>query len=71
MGKIKFGVMLHGPGGHMNAWKHASVPADASVNFEFYKEQALKAEAAGFTLAFVADGLFINEKSIPHFFESL
>ncbi|MBC6316088.1 LLM class flavin-dependent oxidoreductase [Listeria grandensis] len=67
MGKIKFGVMLHGPGGHMNAWKHESVPADASVNFEFYKEQALKAEAAGFTLAFVADGLFINEKSMPHF----
>ncbi|MBC2326265.1 LLM class flavin-dependent oxidoreductase [Listeria booriae] len=67
MGKIKFGLMLHGPGGHMNAWKHESVPADASVNFDFYKEQTLKAEEAGFTFAFVADGLFINEKSIPHF----
>jgi hypothetical protein len=32
---IKFGVMLHGAGGHMNSWKHPSGPADASVNLEF------------------------------------
>lgn len=64
---IPFGVMLHGPGGHMNAWKHPSVPADASVNFGFFVEQARKAEAAGIAFAFVADGLFINETSIPHF----
>lgn len=64
---INFGVMLHGPGGHMNAWKHPSVPADASVNFPFYVETARKAEAAGIAFAFVADGLYINEHSIPHF----
>ncbi|WP_429922971.1 LLM class flavin-dependent oxidoreductase [Agrobacterium vitis] len=64
---INFGVMLHGPGGHMNAWKHPSVPADASVNFSFYVETARKAEAAGLAFAFVADGLYINEHSIPHF----
>ena len=28
---------------------------------------ARKAEAAGIAFAFVADGLYINEKSIPHF----
>ena len=33
---IKFGIMLHGDGGNMNAWKHPSGPADASVNLEFY-----------------------------------
>ncbi|MVA26184.1 LLM class flavin-dependent oxidoreductase [Agrobacterium vitis] len=64
---INFGVMLHGPGGHMNAWKHPGVPADASVNFPFYVETARKAEAAGLAFAFVADGLYINEHSIPHF----
>jgi len=64
---IKFGVMLHGAGGHMNSWKHPSGPADASVNLEFYIDTALKAEAAGFAFAFVADGLYINEKTIPHF----
>lgn len=64
---IKFGVMLHGAGGHMNAWKHLSGPADASVNLQFYIDTARKAEAAGIAFAFVADGLYINEKSIPHF----
>lgn len=65
--RIPFGIMLHGPGGHMNSWKHESGPADASVNFKFLLDQTLKAEAAGIGFAFVADGLYINEQSIPHF----
>jgi FMN-dependent oxidoreductase (nitrilotriacetate monooxygenase family) len=65
--KITFGIMLQGPGGHMNSWKHPSSPADASINFQFYLDSARKAEAAGIAFAFVADGLYINEKSIPHF----
>ncbi len=64
---IPFGIMLHGAGGHMNSWKHPSGPADASVNLEFYIDIARRAEANGFAFAFVADGLYINEKSIPHF----
>ncbi|EJN02385.1 LLM class flavin-dependent oxidoreductase [Phyllobacterium sp. YR531] len=64
---IHFGIMLQGPGGHMNSWKHPSSPPDASINFPFYLEQARKAESAGIAFAFIADGLYINEKSIPHF----
>ncbi|MGJ3647668.1 LLM class flavin-dependent oxidoreductase [Sphingomonas sp. GlSt437] len=64
---IPFGIMLHGAGGHMHAWKHPSNPADASVNLAFLTNQTLKAEANGIAFAFVADGLYINEKSIPHF----
>ena len=64
---ITFGLMLHGAGGHMNSWKHPVGPADASVNLDFYVQTARKAEAAGIAFAFVADGLYINEKSIPHF----
>ncbi|MFC0279898.1 LLM class flavin-dependent oxidoreductase [Falsigemmobacter intermedius] len=64
---IRFGLMLHGAGGHMNSWKHPSGPADASVNLEFYISKTRKAEAAGIAFVFVADGLYINEKSIPHF----
>jgi FMN-dependent oxidoreductase (nitrilotriacetate monooxygenase family) len=64
---ILFGIMLHGAGGHMNSWKHPSGPADASVNLDFYVQAARKAEAAGIAFAFVADGLYINEKTIPHF----
>jgi FMN-dependent oxidoreductase (nitrilotriacetate monooxygenase family) len=59
--------MLQGAGTNMNSWKHPSVPADASVNFDFYVERARKAEAAGIDFAFIADGLYINEKSVPHF----
>ncbi|WP_052255303.1 LLM class flavin-dependent oxidoreductase [Salinicoccus sp. YB14-2] len=65
--KVQFGVMLHGPGGHMNAWRSDDVPSDASTNFEHYQSVTKKAEAAGFSFVFVADGLYINEKSIPHF----
>jgi FMN-dependent oxidoreductase (nitrilotriacetate monooxygenase family) len=61
------GIMLHGAGGHMNAWKHPSGPADASINLGFYVDTARKAEGVGIAFAFVADGLYINEKSIPHF----
>jgi len=64
---IKFGLMLQGAGGHMNSWRHASAPADASVNFRYFTDLAQRAEAAGFDFVFVADGLHINEKSLPHF----
>lgn len=65
--KVQFGVMLHGPGGHMNAWRSSDVPSDASTNFEHYLSVTKRAEEAGISFVFVADGLFINEKSIPHF----
>jgi FMN-dependent oxidoreductase (nitrilotriacetate monooxygenase family) len=64
---ITFGVMLQGAGSHMNSWKHPAGPADASVNLDFYVETARKAEDAGIAFVFVADGVYINEKSIPHF----
>ena len=65
--KIQFGIILHGPGGHMNAWRSNEVPSDASTNFDHYLNITKKAEDAGFSFVFVADGLYINEKSIPHF----
>ncbi|MEJ5080701.1 LLM class flavin-dependent oxidoreductase [Ochrobactrum sp. MYb379] len=65
--QIRFGVMLQGAGGNMSAWKHPSGPADASVNLQFVIDTARKAEEAGISFAFIADGLYINEISIPHF----
>ncbi|QTO23188.1 LLM class flavin-dependent oxidoreductase [Burkholderia seminalis] len=64
---LTFGLMLHGAGGHMNSWKHPAGPADASVNIDFVTGIAQKAEANGVAFVFVAGGLYINEKSIPHF----
>ncbi|WP_276355099.1 LLM class flavin-dependent oxidoreductase [Cohnella caldifontis] len=65
--KLKLGAMIHGVGGNISAWRHPEVPADASVSFPFYKQQAQTAEAGLFDLVFIADGLYITEKSIPHF----
>jgi FMN-dependent oxidoreductase (nitrilotriacetate monooxygenase family) len=65
--KLKFGVLIHGVGGHIAAWRHPDVQPDASISFDFYKRQAQKAEEGKFDLVFIADGLYINEKSIPHF----
>ncbi len=65
--RLTFGVMLQGPGSHMNSWRHPSNPPDASVNLDFFIRNARRAEENGIAFAFVADGLYINDKSIPHF----
>ncbi|MBP1992209.1 LLM class flavin-dependent oxidoreductase [Paenibacillus eucommiae] len=65
--QIKFGALLHGVGGNMSAWRHPDAVVDASVNFELYKKWVKKAEEGKLDLIFIADGLFINEKTIPHF----
>ncbi|WHZ05146.1 LLM class flavin-dependent oxidoreductase [Neobacillus sp. YX16] len=65
--KLKFGAIIHGVGGNIAGWRHPDIHADASVSLEFYTNQAQKAEEGKFDLVFIADGLHINEKSIPHF----
>lgn len=65
--QLRLGTILHGASGNMSAWRHPAAAADASINFDFVKATALKAEAGKFDFLFVADGLYINEKSIPHF----
>jgi FMN-dependent oxidoreductase (nitrilotriacetate monooxygenase family) len=65
--QLRLGTILHGASGNMSAWRHPAALADASINFEFVKETAQKAEQGKLDFIFVADGLYINEKSIPHF----
>ncbi len=65
--KLKFGLSINGIGGHMSYWRHPQAPSDASVNIEYYKKQAQLAEKGKFDFVFVADGLYINETSIPQF----
>ncbi|WP_341279019.1 LLM class flavin-dependent oxidoreductase [Paenibacillus sp. FSL H8-0537] len=65
--QLKLGAILHGVGGNIAGWRHPDAQPDASVNIEFYKQQAQKAEAGKLDFVFIADGLYINEKSIPHF----
>ena len=65
--QLRLGTILHGASGNMSAWRHPLAQADASINFEFVKQTALKAEEGKLDFIFVADGLYINERSIPHF----
>lgn len=65
--QLKLGAIVQGVGGNMSAWRHPDAVADASVNFDYVKRQAQTAEEGKFDLVFIADGLYINEKSIPHF----
>ena len=65
--QLRLGTILHGASGNMSAWRHPAAIADASINFDFVKDTALKAEQGKLDFLFVADGLYINEKSIPHF----
>ncbi|WP_138494590.1 LLM class flavin-dependent oxidoreductase [Paenibacillus pinistramenti] len=65
--QLKLGALLHGVGGGTSMWRHPDAKPDASVNFELYKQWVQKAEAGKLDLIFIADGLYITDKSIPHF----
>ncbi|BBI36641.1 LLM class flavin-dependent oxidoreductase [Cohnella abietis] len=65
--KIKLGADLNINGSNMGLWRHADSVPGASVNFDFNKKLAIKAEEGKFDFLFIADGLYINEKTIPHF----
>lgn len=65
--QLKLGTMIHGVGEKFTDWRHPSIPSDASVNFNFYKEQAQVSEKGKFDFVFIADALYINEKSNPHY----
>ncbi|MEK4662995.1 LLM class flavin-dependent oxidoreductase [Priestia sp. FSL H7-0729] len=65
--QLKLGANLNGVGNSISFWRHPDIPTNASVSLEFYKKQVRIAEKGKFDLLFIADGLFINEKSNPHF----
>ena len=59
--------MIHGVGEKISDWRHPDIPSDASVSFKFYKQQAQISEKGKFDFVFIADALYINEKSNPHY----
>src|SRR5476651_2821172 len=65
--QLKFGAMVHGVGHGWGEWRHPQALANASVNFDFYKQQTQLAEGAKFDFVFIADSLHIHEKSSPHY----
>lgn len=65
--QLKLGAAIHGVGSSVSGWRHPELPSDASINPDFYVDQARKAEEAKLDFVFIADGLHITEQSIPHF----
>ena len=60
--KLKLALSLYGVGGpgQHNLWKDPRVPKNASIDINWYIQQAQKAEAAKFDAIFIVDSLFIN-----------
>ncbi len=65
--QLKLGFILHGVGPGWGDWRHPLAPSDGSVNFDFYRRQAQAAERGKFDFLFVADSVYITEKSSPHY----
>ena len=70
---LTFGVILTGTGGpgEHNRWLDPEIPGDASVDLDWYTEQAQAAEAAGLDLVFIVDSQFITPDSPPHYLNRL
>jgi FMN-dependent oxidoreductase (nitrilotriacetate monooxygenase family) len=69
--QLHLGAILSGVGTTQNSWLHPDLPGDASINIDWYIENARKAEAAKFDLVFIVDSPFITPDTAPHFLNRL
>ncbi|HVW42461.1 MAG TPA: LLM class flavin-dependent oxidoreductase [Amycolatopsis sp.] len=70
---LKLGAVLLGVGGpgQHNTWLDPEIPANASVDVNWYIARAKAAEAAKFDLVFIVDSQFITENSPHHYLSRL
>ncbi|WP_409488079.1 LLM class flavin-dependent oxidoreductase [Pseudomonas promysalinigenes] len=71
--QIKLGALTMGCGGpgRHNLWLDPELPADASINIDWYIDIARQAEAALFDLMFIVDSQFITANSPSHYLNRL
>jgi FMN-dependent oxidoreductase (nitrilotriacetate monooxygenase family) len=69
--QLKLGAILSGVGTTQNGWRHPNLPGDASIDIDWFRENARKAEAAKFDLVFIVDSPYITPDSAPHFLNRL
>ena len=69
--QIKLGAILEGVGIDQGSWRDPDLPGDASIDIDWYIEQARLAEAAKFDLVFIVDSPFITPDTAPHFLNRL
>lgn len=69
--QLRLGAILQGVGMTPDGWKQPSVPTDASIDIEWYKDAARSAEASKFDFVFIVDSPYITPDSAPHFLNRL
>src|SRR3984957_13674205 len=68
---LKLGAILTGVGTTQEGWRHPGLPGDASIDIDWYRTNARKAEAAKFDFVFIVDSPYITPDSAPHFLNRL
>jgi FMN-dependent oxidoreductase (nitrilotriacetate monooxygenase family) len=69
--QLKLGAILAGVGTDHTRWRDPALPGDASIDINWYIENAKLAEAAKFDLVFIVDSPFITPDTAPHFLNRL
>ncbi|GBR09422.1 NtaA/DmoA family FMN-dependent monooxygenase [Acetobacter oeni] len=71
--QLRLGLVPSGVGGPgaYNRWLDPEIPADASVNIDWYVDVARQAEDAKFDWIFIVDSQFITPQSPPHYLSRL
>ena len=69
--QLKLGAILSGVGSDHYTWRDPELPGDASIDIDWYIENARLAEASKFDLAFIVDSPFITPDTAPHFLNRL
>jgi hypothetical protein len=65
--QLRLGTILHGASGNMSAWRHPAAQADASINFDFVTQTALKAEEGSWILFLSPTGYILMKNRFPIF----
>lgn len=69
--QIKLGAILEGVGADQTSWRDPDLPANASIDIQWYIEHARLAEEAKFDLVFIVDSPYITPDTAPHFLNRL
>ncbi len=69
--RLHLGAILEGVGTDQASWRDPELPGDASIDVDWYIEQARLAEAAKFDLVFLVDSPYITPDTAPHFLNRL
>jgi len=69
--QLKLGAVLVGVGNDQFGWRDPELPGDASIDINWFIENARLAEAAKFDFVFLVDSPFITPDTTPHFLNRL